>query len=147
MGVMARSGDINRIGAFVFSDCLLRTLMHETLDIEAVKALRDVREACALPAGHREAMLPTRCARLLPANSGLDAQGRFDYGWYFQTHGQSSLAAMARRDQAGVNSASDDLQAVCRRVVMFTPCARDIGLEVRILEDGILAADDSAGGF
>eukprot|EP00969_Alexandrium_andersonii_P234544 10355717-Alexandrium_andersonii.AAC.1 len=57
--------------------------MRETLDAEAAKALMDVREACALPARYHEAMLPARHARLFSANSGVDALGQRDDGYYF----------------------------------------------------------------
>ena len=136
---MTRSGDINRVGAFVFSDCPLRTLMRETLDAEAVKALMDVREACALPARYHEAVLPARHARLFSANSGVDATGQRDDGYYFDTYRQWGLAAMARKDLRAVNGASDDMRAVCRRVVMFALVPGDIGLQTRILEDAASA--------
>ena len=140
LGIMTRAGDITRAGAFVFSDAPLRTLMHEILDDEAVKALLDVREACSLPARYHAAILPAKHARLFSANSGVRVDGSVDHGAYFMTYRQMGLAYMARRDAGALRNMSDSEKAICRRVVMFTPSSSDIGLVVSALVDASASA-------
>jgi hypothetical protein len=140
LGLMTRSGDIARVGAFVFSDTPLRTLMNEVLDCEAVKALLDIREVCALPARYHQAILPAGHARLFSANSGVDNGGNVDHGAYFAAYGQPALANMARKDLARVLAMSDDERATCRRVIIFTPTVQEIGLHTIALETAATAA-------
>ena len=134
LGIMTRAGDIVKAGAFVFSDAPLRTLMHETLGDEAVKALMDMREACSLPARYHVAILPAKHARLFSANSGV-FHDSVDHGAYFATYRQMGLAHMARRDAAALSRMSDNERAICRRVVMFTPTVADVGLALGALVD------------
>jgi hypothetical protein len=135
LGSLTRSGDMNSIGAFVFSDAPLMTLMNDVLSDEAVKALVDVRETCAFPARYHTAVLPARYARIFSANCGLNISGQPDPGFYFQTYHQSSLALLARRDIDGLRRLSDDHQAIVRRAIVFVPQPSDIGVRVQPMLD------------
>jgi hypothetical protein len=133
LGSMTRSGDMNSVGAFVFSDAPLMTLMNDVLSDEAVKSLVDVRETCAFPARYHTAVLPGRHARIFSANCGLNAAGQPDAGFYFQTYGQHSLALLARRDTVGLRFLSDDQQAIVRRVIIFVPQPTQIGVRAQVM--------------
>jgi len=133
LGLVTRNGDMSKMGAFVFNDAPLRTMMSTNLDNESMKSLLDVREACAFRSRYHDAVLPAAHARLFSCNSGVNYAGAADPGAYFATYGLHGLACMARRDLAAVNSISDDERALCRRVVMFTPTASDIGFNSHVL--------------
>jgi hypothetical protein len=135
LGLVTKNGDMTKVGAFVFNDTPLRTLMNEIMSTEATKALMDVREPCAYTARYHDAILPRLHARLFSCNSGLHPDGTVDNGHYFCTNRQPALASMARRDLSSILSMTDDDHALCRRVVMFTPTARDIGLQT----EGLIA--------
>jgi hypothetical protein len=135
LGSMTRSGDMNSIGAFVFSDAPLMTLMNDVLSDEAVKSLVDVRETCAFPARYHTAVLPARHARIFSANCGIDPHGQPDAGFYFQTYRQYSLAALARRDTSTLRNLSDDQQAIIRRVIIFMPRPSQIGVRAQAMSD------------
>jgi hypothetical protein len=135
LGSMTRSGDMNSVGAFVFSDAPLMTLMNDVLSDEAVKSLVDVRETCAFPARYHTAVLPARHARIFSANCGIDQFGRPDAGFYFQTYRQHSLASLARRDTSALRVLSDDQQAIIRRVIIFVPQPSQIGVRTQVMSD------------
>jgi hypothetical protein len=133
LGLVTRGGEVSQMGAFVFNDTPLRTLAHNTLDVESMKSLVFVRESCAYPARYHNAILPAGHARLFTANSGLDLEGNVDNGSYFAEYHQHALATMARRNLQGVLALSDDDRAVLRWVVMFTPQPQDIGVQTAVL--------------
>jgi hypothetical protein len=135
LGSMTRSGDMNSVGAFVFSDAPLMTLMNDVLSDEAVKALVDVRETCAFPARYHTAVLPSRHARVFSANCGLNVFGQPDPGFYFETYHQASLALLARRDIEGLRRLSDDHQAIVRRAIIFVPQPAQIGVRAQVMVD------------
>jgi hypothetical protein len=133
LGSMTRSGDMSSIGAFVFSDAPLMTLMNDVLSDEAVKSLVDVRETCSFPARYHTAVLPARHARIFSANCGLSVTGLPDPGFYFQTYRQPALALLARRDVGAIRRLSDDQQAIVRRVIIFVPQPAQIGVRTRVI--------------
>ena len=116
------------MGAFVFNDAPLRTLMASILSLEDLKSLFDVREEASIPARYATAIFPSRCPRLFIANSGSNA----DAGHYFSTYGYEDLVKFARRESLdGFNA---DTLAVLRRMIIFKPTRAQIGFRPQHLQ-------------
>jgi hypothetical protein len=145
LGSLTRSGEIHKVGAFVFDDAPLMSLMNERLDMEHMKALLGVREVCSYPARYHTAVLPSRHARLFTANSGVH-DGVVDHGAFFDRFHLTALANMARKNGAALRVMDEDGRAMCRRVVMFAPTEAEIGCTTVALqaENDALYAEELA---
>ena len=123
-GAVTKAGKMCNMGAFVFNDCPLRTMMSTVLDNEDLKMLFDCREQTSIRARYNVAAFPEFHPRMFTANSGPGG----DMGHYFEKFGHHDVAAFVRKDYARMNNIDDaDLLGTFRRMIIFNPTRQQIG--------------------
>ena len=134
-GSVTKTGRMSSLGAFLFNDTPLKTLMSSMLSPENLKSLVDVREASAVPSRYGDSIFPSRVPRIFTANTG-DAN---DAGFYFDSYGHSQIGDFARRNQDAVRMMNADVLATVRRMIIFTPTMEQIGFAAQTLVESATA--------
>ena len=130
LGALTRSGEIACAGAIIFHDVELSSQNDVALSQEAVKSLFDVNEAASVPARYHMAILPRCVPRMFSVNSGVRVDtNAVDYGRWFELHGLTGAAELARGNYAALGDASDQQLAILRRLVVFWCDRATIGLQ------------------
>ena len=117
------------MGAFLFNDAPMRTLMANRLSEENVKGLYDVRARSAIPARYADAIFPAQIPRIFTMNWGPGN----DAGFFWDTYGHRSVANFVRRNQVAVHGHSSDERATFSRMVVFIPSREELGFVNAVL--------------
>ena len=118
------------MGAFVFADMKMVSLMNSRLDTEHLKALLGVYESGAVPGRYHQVLFPADVPRIFSCQVGKKTPSSFDAGVYFDRECMPGLAALARKSMADVARLSDDDIAMTRRsIVWVIPNTTFIGVK------------------
>jgi hypothetical protein len=151
LGITTKAGEMGSMGAFVFADMVMKTLMNTRLEDEHLKALFGVYETTAVPGRYHQVIFPKDVPRMFSCQVGKRTNTGCDAGVYFDREGLPGLAALARRDEDELAMLSDDDIAMARRsIVWVIPDTKFIGVkkeaitrDKRSIVEAALAAERS----
>lgn len=130
IGELTRSGLINQVGSFVFSDFSWVSLMNTRLMDEDIMAILDVAEPASFKCRYHVGIMEKFVPRFFCINAGKTADGGMDHGAGFDEDGLAVLGALARGQS--LQNFTDKQVAMARRVVIFPITTDDdIALDVR----------------
>ena len=132
-GLLTRTGHMNKMGCFCFSDFELKSKLSERLSMEDIKQFLFVQERASIGARHHVAVFPEHIPRLWAINSGLvemDGYGRAPEmvespGHWFEREDRGLGNCIALKHLAEGNeewltySASAHQRAQARRIIIF----------------------------
>ena len=91
-----------------------------------------------MPARYHQAIFHEWVPRMWSVNYGVDAHGALDKTEWFTSQGLPALAALLKRDGAGIESGGEHDKAIARRAVIF--CVDD-----SLFQEGAQGATDAVG--